>query len=183
MSSWTRMAPEMTRPRPKPGKIYALLDWTERRMEVSRGGMPVRGGWGVDGGVVPARERRSFPRTRPGRRDFRWRKSPGPAQGRRCKINRARVVLEVRSMERGLLWLRSGRTSLHVYASSAVHSDCDVGFESARITGLCSLSAGDEKSPSGENSRQKKRRRGDFDLVKRGHGLDHLLGECLPHPG
>jgi hypothetical protein len=28
-------------------------------------------------------------------------------------------------------------TLLHVYACSAVHSDCGVGFESARITGLC----------------------------------------------
>lgn len=28
-------------------------------------------------------------------------------------------------------------TLLHVYASSAVHSDCGVGFESARIIGLC----------------------------------------------
>jgi len=30
-------------------------------------------------------------------------------------------------------------TLLHVYASSAVHSDCDVGFDKARIIGFCIL--------------------------------------------
>lgn len=28
-------------------------------------------------------------------------------------------------------------TLLHVYASLAVHSDCDVGLERAKITGFC----------------------------------------------